>query len=253
MTPVAAPSTFPPPAKPLHMLAGPVAYGDVVPLDRARHAGCGVPKRRSYAWCAELRAVPVNVDEFGVAGLQLPLAFVRDASGGYDAAAVLALRGGHNAFVDAAGRWNPGVYVPAYLRRYPFCTLAQPGSAQPFLVCVSEAGLEADSATPVISRNGELTAHWTAWLRFIEAYEQARALTRQFAARLQGLDLLVPFEAVHLAGDGRPTRLAGLYRADETRLAALTPGIVREMLRNGEMRALYAHLLSLENLRERTA
>src|SRR3546814_13489773 len=78
-------------------------------------------------------------------------------------------------------------------------------------------------------------------------FENGRAHTLRFISRLTDLDLLVPFDAVHMAPDGRRHTLAGLYRVDEARLATMTAGILRDMFQSGEMRALYMHLLSLEN------
>src|SRR3546814_9968534 len=68
---------------------GPVGYGSVTPLDRQRHASHGVRLPHSYAWCSQTKAVPINVEEFAVAALQMPIAFVIDATGRHDVAAVL--------------------------------------------------------------------------------------------------------------------------------------------------------------------
>jgi len=246
MSAAAAMSPAPPSAPP--RLAGPVAYGEVTPLDLQRHAGCGVREPHSYAWCAQTRAVPINVAEFGIAALQMPLAFVTDASGHYDAAAVLALRGAGNAFVDRDGRWLADRYVPAYLRRFPFCSFTH-GDAGRQMVCVQEAALEADARMPIISRNGELTAYWKPWAQLIDRFDAAREQTRRFVARLCDLDLLMPFDAVHVGGDGRRQTLTGLHRVDESRLGALAASVMRELFQSGEMRAIYLHLLSLENLK----
>lgn len=231
---------------------GPVAYGAVTALDRRRHAGHGVRVPLSYAWCAQAKAVPINVEEFAVAGLQMPIAFVVDATGRFDAAAVLALNDGKNAFVDSTGQWLPDHYLPAYLRRFPFCSFANTGTdhAQQQMICVHEAALEAGSSTPIISTNGELTPYWKPWAQLIDRFESARARTLGFIAKLDDLKLLVPFDALHIAPDGRRQTLTGLHRVDESRLSALSAGVLRGMLQSGEMRALYMHLISLENLKQ---
>src|SRR3546814_15216691 len=102
----------------------------VTPLDRQRHASHGVRLPHSYAWCSQTKAVPINVEEFAVAALQMPIAFVIDATGRHDVAAVLALHGDRNAFVDPDGRWLAEHYVPAYLRRFPFCSFVHGAAAQ---------------------------------------------------------------------------------------------------------------------------
>ena len=42
-------------------------------------------------------------------------------------------------------------------------------------------------------------------------------------------------------------RLKGLFRVDEERLQAVPGRDLRVLMRKGELRAIYAHLLSLEN------
>src|SRR3546814_16867587 len=102
----------------------------VTPLDRQRHASHGVRLPHSYAWCSQTKAVPINVEEFAVAALQMPIAFVIDATGRHDVAAVLALHGDRTAFVDPDGRSPAEHYVPASLRRLPFCSFVH-GAASP--------------------------------------------------------------------------------------------------------------------------
>src|SRR3546814_4459815 len=74
----------------------------------------------------------------------MPIAFVIDATGRHDVAAVLALHGDRNAFVDPDGRWLAEHYVPAYLRRFPFCSFVHGAAAQTNapIVCVQEARSE---------------------------------------------------------------------------------------------------------------
>ena len=42
-------------------------------------------------------------------------------------------------------------------------------------------------------------------------------------------------------------RLQGLFRVDEERMNAIPGKDLRQMLRKGELKATYAHLVSLEN------
>ncbi|MEI9982489.1 MAG: SapC family protein [Aliidongia sp.] len=53
-----------------------------------------------------------------------------------DADAVLGYRPGENLFVDAEGRWATGVYVPWYVRCYPFAILDGP-QPDSFIACLT--------------------------------------------------------------------------------------------------------------------
>ncbi|MBX6420063.1 MAG: SapC family protein [Sinobacteraceae bacterium] len=230
-------------------LQAPLGYGAVTPLDRQRHAGLALRPDHSAAWCAELNSVLLNAVEMPVAGLDYPLAFVREAhSGEYWPAALLGLRARQNLYVDEQGRWRAGVYVPAIVRRHPFCVAtatAEDGEPKQ-LICVQEDQL-APSDQPWFDARGEPTAAWAPWQKLIEAFESARAQTRAFVKRLDAFGLLVPFEALALPENRPPLRLQGLWRVDEQKLHALEEAALRESMRRGELRAVYAHLLSLEN------
>ncbi|HEX4872460.1 MAG TPA: SapC family protein [Nevskiaceae bacterium] len=231
-------------------LEAPQGYGPVVALDRVAHAGLGLRPSAESGWSAGLSAVFVNAAEFGKAALHYPLAFTREPGRAeYVPVALLGLRRGRNLFVDAQGRWDPACYPPAYIRRHPFCIaeLPQPGgrSAQR-LVCVEARALVA--GTPALfDARGEPTAEGRQRLQLLEEIEAARQRTRVFTRRLEALDLLRPFEALVLPAGAPQARVKGLFRVDETALEALGSRELRSLQKKGELRAIYAHLLSLEN------
>mgnify|MGYP002144979420 CR=1 FL=1 len=60
---------------------------------------------------------PLTVTEFANAALSFPIIFVGDEK---TPVAALGLNAGENLFIDAEGAYDTGVYIPAYIRRYPF-------------------------------------------------------------------------------------------------------------------------------------
>lgn len=236
-------------SRPLTLVAPP-GYGAVTPLDTRKHAGMGVDAAVGHAWMHEINAVFINAAEMFKAALDYPIAFVREASSGeFVPMAILGLQAKQNLYVDAAGHWREQTYVPAYVRRYPFCIALTGGSktGPQHLVCVNESALSPRSPQPLFTVNGEPTPAWPPINQLLEAMEGARQQTRVLTRRLEALELLVPFEAVTVPKRGERSRLKGLYRVDEEKLAALTPRDMKTLLRKGELRAVYAHLLSLEN------
>ena len=81
----------------------------------------------------------------------------------------------------------------------------------------------------------------------LEAIENARQQTRVLTRRLEALGLLTAFDAVAMPSKGKPLRLQGLFRVDEEKLQQISARDLRTLLRKGELRAVHAHLLSLEN------
>jgi len=231
-------------------LQPPPGYGALAPFDRHRHAGLGLREDRSQHWCASLNSVFLNAVELARASLDYPIAFVREErSGEFLPVAVLGLRAAENLFVDREGRWTPQAYIPAYVRRHPFCIAEIPaadGTDPQRLICVQEDQL-APSASPLLDGRGEATAIWTPLLQLIEAVEGARQQTRAFTHRLEAFGLFTPFDALALPRDGQQLRLQGMHRVDEERLNALGARGLKLLMRKGELRAIYAHLLSLEH------
>lgn len=229
-------------------LIPPPGYTALEPLEVRRHAGLGL-LTRGYGWTAALPAVPLGAVEMARAALDYPLAFVRDArSEEYVPVALLGLDG-RNQFIDAQGRWRTGTYVPAYVRRYPFCLADLPeraGRRQGGVICV-EAGALGRSAQPLFDSQGRPTAAFSPIRGLIEAMESARLVTRRFTKRLEALGLLAGFDAVAQPTGGAARVLKGLYRIDEPKLAGLPAKQLRTLIEKGEWRAIYAHLLSLEN------
>lgn len=230
-------------------LQSPPGYGPVVPLDKTRHANLGLRGDVTHAWCANLNSVYVSVGEFPRAALDYPIALAREPkSGELMPLAVLGLQQ-QNLFVDGGGQWRKHVYVPAYVRRYPFCIAEVPaasGEAPKRLVCVQEDQLAAGGNT-LFDATGTPTLAWQPIEKLLEAIEGARRQTADFLKRLEAKGLVVPFDALALPRGGGQMRLKGMLRVDEQRLNKLPGKEVREFLGQGEWRAIYAHLLSLEN------
>lgn len=231
-------------------LTPPAGYGPIVPLDTARHAGLGLSPKRGFAWYGGFNAVPVSALEIPRAGRDYPIAFARDPADGTPLPlAVLGLADGQNLFVDDAGRWRPDAYVPAYVRRHPFC-LAQAreaGAASPrSIVCVEEAALVPGEA-PLFDASGKPTAAWEPIRALLEADDAARRQTATLMRALDAASLLAPFDALAVPPGGTPLKLQGMLRLDEAKLAGLPGRRLREWAGDGTLRVLYAHLMSLEN------
>lgn len=236
-------------AKTLKMTAPP-GYSAVVPLDKQAHAGLGLLAASDFNWCAGLNAVFLNAAEFSLACLDFPIAFSRnDKTGEFMPIAVLGMKARQNLFVDGQGRWREMTYIPAYFRRYPFCIAEVPmpnGQAARQMICVQEDRLTKNK-TPLFDAAGAPTAAWPPILKLLEAIEGARQQTRVLVRRLEALELLVPFDAIAVPRNGEQLRLKGMFRVDEEKLQALSSPNLRTMSKKGELRAIYAHLISLEN------
>lgn len=229
-------------------LTPPPGYGRLVPLDRHRHRGVAAPAG-SAAFAAELNAIPAFIAEFIPAAREYPLVFVRDETHKHLVPVIVTGLERKNRFVGDDGRWRAGAYVPAYVRSFPFVSIPVKRGGNGHseaLVCVDESALE-PSDEPYFDREGNGTERWHSHERLLKAADTGRLQTSALCARLEALDLLEPFEAQHTPKDGAPQRLRGMLRVAEARLNALDAAAIQELMVQGQLARIYAHLMSLDN------
>lgn len=226
----------------------PFGYGEIVPLRKdvkvALPAVGEVPE-----FCRRSNAIPISYAEFGVACRDYPLAFIAtDAGRRYSSVAVLGITSNENLFLRD-GRWDSSVYLPAYLRRYPFCmarvTLNAVEQADR-LICVEKAFLS-DNGERMFDDAGSALPRWPPIERLLREYEADIERGREMCAILADYGLFEPFTLQAVPEGGEPLNLAGLYRVEERRLEQLNASQHRTLFRKGLMGRIYAHLLSLEN------
>jgi hypothetical protein len=175
------------------------------PLNREQHAKLAlVHNDKPYSFAAKGSAVPLTVTEFAPAALSFPVIFA-----GEDRVplAVMGLNNGENLFVNADGSIEPGVYIPAYIRRYPF-VLANDESADRLIVCIDTgSSLLAESGeTKLFDEKGEPTEYTQNCIKFCDDFEAERRRTDSFVQLLKENDLFELKTAVFTPTDaaGQP-------------------------------------------------
>lgn len=230
--------------------APPPGYRSVVPFNRKKHIG--LAPRPEVPFGAELHAVYVTATEFPLAARYYPIVFVREpATEDFLPMAVTGLAARHNLFVDGNGQWQRDVYIPAYVRRYPFCIaqlLDDKGATDKTLICVDESALE-PSAHPLIDARGESTSSWETMEKFLSDMEEARRLTNRLCRELEDLDLLETFEAQAYLKQGSQFHLKNMFRVTEERLRQVPGDVLEELVANSDLGRVYAHVLSLDNFK----
>ncbi|QVN23369.1 SapC family protein [Burkholderia pyrrocinia] len=230
----------------------PFGYHSLKPLNRADHVRLLQPGELP-PFARESQIVPLSFSEVVAAAWHYPIVFLHDAqTGGHTLAALLGLAQNHNAFGGDAG-WEAGAYVPAYVRRYPFCmaSVNVDGKADPdLLVCVEADRASAegvDGAEQLFDAEGQPGPRWAAIEAFLKEYEADLAASRAFTQRLAELDLLEPFTAnIVRPGDAGQCTVGGMVRVNEARLAALDAETVASLHRSGHLSRIYIHLFSLQ-------
>jgi len=225
-------------------------YERPIALNRDRHKTLRLAITSDhYRFAATTNALPIMSTEFAEAARHYPIVFVGEEGGAFSVAALVGLRDGENLMVDTEGGWEPGTYVPAFARRYPF-VLAQADDSDRLTVCVDEvyAGLGQDSGQPLFDDEGAGTPYLQTMLDFLQAFHVEAQRTSDFATRLRQLGLLVPkVITVERTGQAKQS-LQGLWTVDPVKLRGLDDVRVVELFRNGYLAWIEAHLISLGSL-----
>jgi hypothetical protein len=223
-------------------------YSNVVPLNRDRHRNLRLRADGPMRFAAGAHFVPLAAVELFDAARDYPIVF----AGGEDAIpmAVLGLRSGENLFLDADGRWAEAAYVPAFVRRYPF-VLSGAGQTTQFTVCLDEGyeGLSETEGTRLFDDEGKESELVTRIVGFLKDHLAEAERTRRFVERLRELDLLSVQDMQVQDGRGRTFALREFRTVDEKKLKALGNDVVGELHRSGYLGCIYAHLVSLGNVR----
>ena len=228
----------------------PLFYNMPVPLSLERHGDKSINLERRFGFAANTNMVPVNMQEFSRVAISYPIVFTESAPA--SAIAILGLRQGQNLFVDDAGAWDGGVYVPAYVRRYPFIFSTGQEDEQ-LVLCVDEAdalivdGTGAEN-TQAIYDGEEASETIKKMLEFCAAFHRQSLATREFVDELENRDLFRPGTVTITNESGEQFNLRGFRMVDEAKFNALPDEAFLEFRRKGWLHAITSHLVSVQNL-----
>jgi hypothetical protein len=231
----------------------PLLYNALEPLNSNVHAKMKIRPIEKAPVVATSHAIPATVDEFTLLARHYPIIF---AVG--DTPVPLALMGlteGVNAFLDENGQaLEPDIYVPAYIRRYPFLLAKLTQDSDELSLCfdpTSGAIGDFEDGEPLFEDDGQPSKATKAILEFCEQFETAGQRTGAFIEDLQKSGLLMDGEvAIQPEGATQPFIYRGFRMVDEEKLRDMRGDDLRKYNQSGLLPLIYAHLFSLPQIRE---
>jgi SapC len=230
----------------------PLFYNSIEPLNLDQHGKMKVRGIPSMAEAGRTHAVPLTIDEFALVQRHYPIVF--SVGGTPVPIALMGLNEGVNVFLDENGRVSdPSLYVPAYLRRYPFLLARLRQDSDELSLCfdaTSGAVGDFDEGEALFDAD-QPSAATKAILEFCEQFEAAGIRTNAFIEELVKTDLLMDGEvAIQPEGFEQPFIYRGFRMVDEEKLRNLRGDELRKMNQNGMLPLLFAHLFSLAQMRD---
>jgi hypothetical protein len=231
----------------------PLLYQALEPLSSNVHGKMKIRAVEKAPVVATTHAIPATVDEFALLSRHYPIIF---AVG--DTPVPLALMGlteGVNAFMDENGNaLDSNLYIPAYIRRYPFLLAKIRPDTDELSLCfdptVGAIG-DFEEGERLFNDEGQPSQATKAVLEFCELFEAAGQRTAAFVEDLKKSDLLMDGEvAIQPEGAEQPFIYRGFRMVDEDKLRNLRGDELRKFNQSGLLALIYAHLFSLSLVRE---
>ena len=228
----------------------PFGYKEIAPLNRDQKVRLLRPGELPE-FARKLNAIPVSYTEFAPASREYPIIFTAVAANQiYTPVAALGLAAGENLY-DNGGAWASGVYVPAYVRRFPFCMAKvtfDKVEQQNRLICVEKAHFDEAAGEAMFDAKGQPTERWKDIERLLSEYEADLERSREMCGILADYGLLEPFTMqAKLNKGGDPLAMTGMFRVAEAKIEHLNASQLKNLVKKGILSRVYAHLLSLEN------
>ncbi len=230
-------------------ISPPFGYGEIIPFLKNHQVKIPAPGQLPV-FTQSLNAIPVSHTEFNVAHRDYPIVFSSGDEGrSFAPVAVLGLQAQENLFVQNDA-WTPGVYLPAYVRRYPFCmarvTLDNVEQAER-LICVEKEYIAESGGEPMFDAKQEPLPRWKEVEKLLEEYEADLERTKEMCGILADYGLLEPFTMQATLNAGGSMHLTGMFRVDEKKIEFLNASQHKNLIKKGVMSKIYIHLLSLDN------
>ena len=229
----------------------PVFYNNLAPLSSTLHSNFKVRATDRAPYLAKVNALPLTIDEFLTAQRHYPIVF--STGDNPVPLALMGLNDGVNVFIDDEGLPINPVYIPAYVRRYPYLLARLDPNAEELSLCY-------DPTSDLIGDNVEGDALFdgdkpsdvlNGILKFCEDFEIAAQRTTAFIKELSDLDLLIDGEVTIQPNDTpQPFLYRGFRMVDEEKFRDLNGDVLRRISQNGILPLITAHLFSLPLIRE---
>lgn len=221
----------------------PLFYSQPEALDAQRHAKLALRKNFGLGFTKSVNAVPVTMIEMPQICHVYPIAFSPDSNA--TPVAILGLRDNENLFLNDKDEWTKDVYIPSYIRRYPFIFSEQPESDQLTLCVEMNASVIEDGGEQrFFNDKGEASSLAQNALEFCKSYHSAAQQTQVFGKKLHDLGILVERSAEIVVPGGQKINFSGFRIVDEEKLAKLDDKSFMELRQSGMLPFIYAHLFS---------
>lgn len=230
----------------------PFGYTEIAPLSRTQKVRLLKPGEIPE-FARSLNSIPISYSEFALVAREYPIIFIADqATKAFAPVAVVGMTQGENLF-DLGGSWAKNVYVPAYVRRFPFCmakVTLDKVEQQNRLICIEKTHVDDNAGEAMFDANGQPLEKWKEIEKLLAEYEVDLERSREMCSILADYGLLEPFTMqakMNKDKGGDAYALTGMHRVAEGKIEHLNASQLKNLVKKGILSRVYAHLLSMDN------
>lgn len=229
----------------------PLFYKDLMPLNMRDHDGWRSRSLDSVDWLVGQHAVPLTVEEFPLAQRDFPIVF----SSGENPVplALFGLNEGVNVFVNDEGKVTQDIYLPAYIRRYPFILAKLDSNSDNMSLCFDpSADILGDfKEGEIVFEDGKPSEFIQGVMEFCQRFEQAGQRTQTFVDELKKHDLLMDGEVSIQRSEiqDQPFIYRGFKMINVEKFRELRGDVLRTWNQNGMLNLVIAQIFSLDLLK----
>ncbi len=220
-------------------------YREPIPLSIERHSAAGLTNSIDFSFSKATNSVPITIHEFIEVCKTYPIVFANTEN--FDPVAVLGFENNKNLFVSGEGNWVKEVYVPAYVRRYPFAFMSMEDK---LILCVDEASKrfvkKAKSTDMKFFEDKDQSSMTKSALEFCTKFHTDQLASQSVSKLLNEKGLLID-KIITFNSKEKPLSLSGFKIIDEEKLRDLDPAVIAEWHKTGILSLVYMHLMSLSN------
>ncbi|MEP3629952.1 MAG: SapC family protein [Hyphomicrobiales bacterium] len=223
----------------------PMFYNKVEALSASAHGDLKVKENSNdVSFAREAKSLMLTAVEFSQAARHYPIVFGTSDVGAVPLA-VTGYTGSENIFIGDDGKWREGVYLPAYVRRYPFILIENADDDSVILAI--------DPTSPMISKDegkplfedGEGTEIAKGIMNLCVSYHREYQKTKILCKQIDDTGILIEQSAEATLPDGKKTQVTGFRVVDEKAFNALSDKEFNKLRKSGALSLIYCHLWSM--------
>lgn len=223
----------------------PMFYNKVEALSASAHGDLKVKENNNdVSFAREAKSLMLTAVEFSQAARHYPIVFGSSDLGAVPLA-VTGYSGSQNIFIGDDGKWREGVYLPAYVRRYPFILIENADDDSVILAIDPTSPMIGKDEGKPLFEDGEGTEMAKGIMNLCVSYHREYLKTKELCKQIEETGILVEQSMEATLPDGKKTQVTGFRIVDEKAFNALSDKAFIKLRKSGALMLIYCHLWSM--------